>query len=821
MASPSLDRWQTGQRLIVRGDVWRVVDHTAYRDCAALRLRSERGAGKTRTILLPFDHPRPLPDTAGIRVLRPRRWLHRMRALQAGAQPAGGLTASARSNVSLFAYQIEPALLMRRDGVARVMIADGVGLGKTIQAGLILAELAADDHDLRALVVVPAGLRDQWANELAVRFGLGMMDVSSAWLARTASELPVEVNPWGLPGIYIASMDLIKRAETLRPLEDVTWDVVVVDEAHDVTAGTARRAAIHAIACRARRVVLLTATPHAGDSRQFAALCELGAHDARSPRIVMFRRSRSHAAPGVPHSHRRTRLFAVRLRPAERYMHALLERYTSRLCQESRARGDASARLLAVVLRKRALSSAASLAASCRRRLRLLENPVSGADEHQLMLPLADEDALADETPDVLLGARGLLDVSGECRLLEAIGHAAQRASGNESKIRFLRRFLRRVDEPAILFTEYRDTLERLRGQLLPLREDLQVLHGGMDLRERATAAAAFNQRASLLLATDAASQGLNLHARCRLVIHFELPWSPARLEQRSGRVDRIGQWRRVHELLLVADDTAEQLVLAPLLARARRTRWSLMDGGSFAEALAESQVAAAVLEGTAIAASPQDDATRPFLDPPATLGYEAIEELARLVKLRYAGREDDSAHGTGSVVAASLPRTGGVDPGLVLVYDVALVAADGRVCHRELASAQVQLPGPLLCRTPGVLRDLLDRFRDAGEPRIRQYLSEQLMPRLTVIAARCAHAANMAAEREHAILRSFPSAATALVQAGLFDQRALRTSSARQQLSRTQQAEGRSRLEEIDTASRLASSLHWRAAVLVADRRP
>ena len=431
---------------------------------------------------------------------------------------------------------------------------------------------------------MPAGLRDQWTAELAARFGLDAIEASSAWLARTVSELPPCVNPWSLPGVYIASMDLVKRAEVLRPLEDVTWDAVVVDEAHDANAGTARRAAVHAIACRARRVVLLTATPHAGDPRQFAALCEVGAADARSPRIVMFRRSRSVIAP---RSRRRSRLFTVRLGTDERQMHEAVERYTTRLHREATARDDASARLLAIVLRKRALSSAASLAASCRRRLLLLERHGERDEADQLLLPLGDEDPLEDAEPDGVLGTRGLADAARERVILEAIVRTAERASRSESKIRFLKRFLRRIQEPAIVFTEYRDTLDRLRRQLLPLRGDLEVLHGGMELRERAAATAAFNERASLLLATDAASEGLNLHARCRLVIHFELPWNPARLEQRAGRVDRIAQSRHVHEALLVADDTAERLVLAPLVARARRAWSSLGDDWRLAHALA------------------------------------------------------------------------------------------------------------------------------------------------------------------------------------------------------------------------------------------
>ena len=780
-----------------------------------------RNAAAARTILLPFDRPRPVPDAAGIRVLRPRRFLHRVREAYALARPAGALSAIAQSRITILPYQLEPALLMRRDGVARVMVADAVGLGKTIQAGIILSELAADHEDVRALIVVPAGLRDQWSSELAAHFGVDAIEASSIWLARAVSQLPTDVNPWGLSGVYIASMDLIKRPEVLRPLEDVTWDAVIVDEAHEANRGTARRAAIHAVACRARRVVLLTATPHGGDARQFGALCGIGAHDAAAPAIVMFRRSR----PDVEaHGHRRTRLFSVRLSADEQRMHRLLERYTSRLCAETRARGDAAGRLVAVVLRKRALSSAASLAASCRRRRFLLEQNVDDTVERQLPLPLADEDPLPDVEPDAVLGARGFSDTARERLLLDEIARAADRASRCESKIRFLERMLRRIHEPAIVFTEYRDTLERLRQLLLPAREDLQLMHGGMDLRERATAQAAFTDRASLLLATDAASEGLNLHARCRLVIHFELPWSPARLEQRTGRVDRIGQTRRVHEALLVANDTAERLVLAPLVARATRSRSLLSHEADLADALAESRIAAAVIEGTPPVTEARDTAPLPFAEPPAALRQEAIAEAARVTDARRLAThmmDSPGAYAGESVIAASIPRACRIRRGLFAIYELGLFATDGCMVHRDLRAVHFDFETPQSCRTFAALRTVLERFCTVDERAVREQVQRRFLPDLAPVLLRCERAAASSAERERAILQSLPSAARQLVQAGLFDQRAIRASGARQHVSDTRRADAEERLDALAAARRLERSVHLRAVLLVAGERP
>lgn len=810
--------WRRGARLFVRGTTWRVLGRSVYGDCESLHLRATRQAlPASRTILLPFDRPRLLADSGAILVLRPRAWLRRLNAMKADARPAGGLSAAAGSAISILPYQLEPALLMRRHGTARVMIADAVGLGKTIQAGLLLCELAAEHDGLRALVVVPAGLRDQWTHELVAHFGIETVVATSPWLARVASEVPHDVNPWALPGIYVASADLIKRPEVLRPLEDVTWDLVIVDEAHGASLGTARHAAVHAVACRARRVLLLTATPHAGDNSQFAALCGIGAHHAASAPIVMFRRSRADVAPTTP---TRTRLFSIRLSPDERRMHRLLEAYTRRLSDEARVRGNQQSRLVAIVLSKRALSSAASLAASCLRRISLLEEPGNHGDERQLLLPLEDEDPLADAEPDSVLGGRGLADVGRERQLLAQIAAAAARASRAESKIEFLRRMIGRLDEPAIVFTEYRDTLERLKLQLSPIRPDLQILHGGMDLRQRERSQADFNSRCRLLIATDAASEGLNLHSRCRLVIHFELPWSPARLAQRTGRVDRIGQSRRVHEVLLVSDDTAERHVIAPLLARAARSRSSMPSARRLIDVLRESDVAAAVIDGLDPSEERQTGPP-PYREPPAGLRDEAVAEAARLADLRHSHTLNDrawDAHAGSNVIAASLRRADALAPGVYACYSIAL-ASDGTVVHRELATAHCGLALASACRTAHALRTVVSRFRDIGEVVVRERLLQHYDAHIAHVALCWARAAAQRADRERSILCSLPPAATRLVQAGLFDQRAIRAAAARSHASALLVEDADRRIDALAAASNLERSVHLCALFFVASR--
>src|SRR5262249_28760734 len=160
----------------------------------------------------------------------------------------------------------------------------------------------------------------------------------------------------------------------------------------------------------------------------------------------------------------------------------------------------------------------------------------------------------------------GLADVDHERRLLTELAAHARTAARHETKLAILRRLLKRAGESAVVFTEYRDTLLHISHVLdLPC----VVLHGGLTARERAAALAVFaSEPRTVLLATDAAGEGLNLHQGCRLVVNVELPWNPMRLEQRIGRVDRIGQRRTVHAFHLIATGTGESRVADRLRAR-------------------------------------------------------------------------------------------------------------------------------------------------------------------------------------------------------------------------------------------------------------
>src|SRR6185436_5636155 len=280
-------------------------------------------------------------------------------------------------------------------------------------------------------------------------------------------------------------------------------------------------------------------------------------------------------------------------------------------------------------------SSVSALALSCRKRLAVLETEGQHEIEEQLSLPLDDDEVLReDDAPESILAVAGLADVASERRWLKAILEAAEAAAIRESKLERLKRLLVKIQEPAIVFTEYRDTLLRLYDHLRLAHSSIAVLHGGMTASERSAVQQQFNEGGSLLLATDAAAEGLNLQHRCRLVIHFEWPWSPARLEQRTGRVDRIGQTQVVHEIMLVASDTAERLVLAPLIQRAARAGALTQSGGRLLDRLSESHVASAILEGTSIDVPPLSLEAE-TISAPVGLVRGAQDEATRIGQLR------------------------------------------------------------------------------------------------------------------------------------------------------------------------------------------
>jgi superfamily II DNA or RNA helicase len=770
---------QPGSLVSVRGRPWNLRALVSRDDCQELHLEPAAGhpdasPGRSLVLLAPFDRPVPLARPGRIRPVSRRGWMAALRSAVLGRREPGGLVAAALANVDVHPYQLEPALAVVCRGARRLLLADAVGLGKTIEAGLVLAELRARAALDRALVLAPSGLCDQWREELSGRFGLDAVVADSAWIRALRAVLPASLNPWSIPGVRVASIDYVKRAEVRRSLERVTWDALVVDEAHGASGDSQRRAAAQACAARSRVVLLLTATPHSGDARAFRALCAIGALSAAEP-LVMFRRGRADAGLA---GCRRVHLHPVRGAPAEIAVRLELDDYVRAVWARRSGPEGRDARLAMIVLLKRSLSGMGPLRRSLMARLdRLGAGPA--APDVQLPLPL-DGDVEADAEPAAVLGAPGFDDPREERRVLAALAGRAAFAEPRDSKRRALQRVLRRIREPAIVFTEYRDTLDSLRTAAGP---DAAVLHGGMDRFERSAAVARFTAGgARVLLATDAAGEGLNLQSRCRTVINLELPWSPMRLEQRVGRVDRIGQRRTVHAINLLASGTAESEVLARLVIRLDRAAHGV---GPLDDVLGLSD------EALASACLGAGRRAMPFAARPGTATPAAMPHAVRRIDLEHAARDQavrldrwrrllGARRGRGpraqaggaprrgfgiSVTAVRCSRLALTDgrTGLLVLFRIVSAAPVGTVPDEDLVPVFAEGPCPPLPRR----RDV----RAAAAAAM-----ETLVPRMAgaIPRAGAAGAADDGTAGRDALLAS-RTLARRPVQRGLFERRALR----------------------------------------------
>ncbi|MGE0448528.1 MAG: DEAD/DEAH box helicase [Vicinamibacterales bacterium] len=661
--SDSRGQARPGDLVRVRQEPWIVAAIEPYDACTlyTLQATSPRAPIRTCRVLAPFDDVMREPQGGPPKRVSVRAWRHHCRALLAAHGPAGHLRTAAEASMDLLPYQLEPALALLHGHGCRLLVADEVGLGKTIQAALAAAELLAAGLARRVLILAPSGLREQWAEECSARFGLHLTLLDHASIRRLRAERPPGVNPWSTQPYVVTSIDYVKRPDVLPLALAAPWDVVIVDEAHGVAARSDRHAAAHALCSRSSYVLLLTATPHSGDEDAFNRLCAVGALDGE-PRAtpLIFRRSRADAGRTTPR-----RIHTLRVRPsaAERTMHGALADLTRAIRAEHAHGNSREVWLMLSVLHKRAQSGPYALAESAARRLAAMQETVDPS-EHQLRLPIDDEaNEAADEAPAMWSGP-ALADRARERRLLERLVRCARGAVVHDSKVARLLRLLHIVREPVIVFTEYRDTLVHLQ-QRMPF--DALVIHGGLRPGERRSAIASFG-RGRVLLATDAAGEGLNLQQLARTVVNLELPWNPMRLEQRIGRVDRIGQHRRVHVFNLVSTMAGEARLLDRLARRVARAaaRVGAPDPLQIRPAWTEERSAQLLVRGRGRAGD-RSDAGDPANDVPTDPGPGDLgprntgpgDPGRGEVALATCAAEADAERQRLSLVRAMLPRAG------------------------------------------------------------------------------------------------------------------------------------------------------------------
>ncbi|MGH9078041.1 MAG: DISARM system SNF2-like helicase DrmD [Acidimicrobiales bacterium] len=533
------------------------------------------------------------------------------------------LQAPFRSGIRIEEYQLVPVARALEMPRVNLLIADDVGLGKTIEAGLIVQELLLRHRARRVIVVCPASLTGKWAAEMAERFGLGFEVLDAGRLKELRRSHGLEANPFGVFPRTIISMQWLRTPRIQRLLDEVLpqatdrpgfFDLLIVDEAHHCAPPAPTRGRGYSVDSKQTRAVrrlgehsthrlFLSATPHNGYPESWQALLEMldprrflrGAEpDPAMVAEVVVRRLKDTIvdAGGTPRfPPRSTVAVEVAYTDDEKRAHHLLEEYAA---ARRRTPGLTAARLgdlITLLLKKRLFSSPAAFAHTLDAHagsLRRAAAPTAPRRDDDGELPDWLAEALAwddepgdDATVDDLEGdlldraatllsdgdrgpapgrqrAPGQEDTRAEDLLEELRTLAGRHAEPADAKARALVALLEAACRPdgqwttqrVIVFTEYLDTLRWLHG-ILEARglggKHLGTLYGAIDPRARDHLKAAFQadpdrHPVRILLATDAASEGIDLQNHCHRVVNYDIPFNPNRLEQRIGRVDRLGQ---------------------------------------------------------------------------------------------------------------------------------------------------------------------------------------------------------------------------------------------------------------------------------------
>ncbi|WP_218037996.1 DISARM system SNF2-like helicase DrmD [Streptomyces lycii] len=529
-----------------------------------------------------------------------------------------------RSGANVEAYQLEPLRRALQSSRTNLLLADDVGLGKTIEAGLVIQELLLRHRARSVVIVCPPSLALKWQDEMREKFGLDFVIVNSDLMARVRRSHGLNANPFRLFPRVIVSMSWLPTLRAQRLLRDVladvrgtsnarrfAFDILVVDEAHHVapaspTTAPGRRGyavdsqrttATKLLADSCEHRLFLSATPHNGYPESFAALLEMidgrrfsrGASiDERALREVAVRRLKGEL---TDKGFKTRQLKTIPFTPDsdEQQQFTRLERL---LEDSARANGKSrSGDIVSILLKKRFLSSPWSFA----RTLELYEE--AGAGDRQLRVDdeeeyytevlgsgQSDEEEGEADHPEftALRQSKGsdplVAATSAEISSLVEWGRRYEHRP--DSRLEALKSFLDAICRPdgrlwtnerVVVFTEYAATLDWIADVLSQrgYRDVLETIQGSTPTEEREKIRARFTEDPAkhpvrVLIATDSAGEGIDLQAHCHRLINFDIPFNPSRLEQRIGRIDRYGQ-QQTPEIYHFAPDSTSTTYAADL----------------------------------------------------------------------------------------------------------------------------------------------------------------------------------------------------------------------------------------------------------------
>ncbi len=627
-----------GDIIELRSRLWRV-DSLEGDVLAATNI--EGGEIEQRRFFLPFETVRkanielPNPEILGDPISNKLLIQAYRYSMLHGAAP---LLSLQRSSVIPTNYQLVPVVMALKNSTrVRMMIADDVGLGKTIEAGLIVSELMARNLASRILVVCPRNLRDQWREALEYFFHIDAKVISSMHRRVLERQLPPGASPWEHYRCLVASIDYVKRDPIKHQVLEIPWDLVIVDEAHlaakphqsgeNQSVSMDRYDFVRMLSAKAKHLLFLTATPHNGYTDSYASLLRMldsniVSGPVNEPKInrelakehICQRRRKDvedwfkeHSEEENPFPKRRQEEVLVDLVfDEEKEILRTLGSYGTKILDSAEGgsyKTQITAKWTVMHLHKRGISSPAALRQSLKNRKDKLiskikreeiEDQASLAFE-QAKATVLDEELGDDETDEEAYykadrNVFGSLEANkAELAELEKLLPLAEKITpAKDSKLRkltrdFLSQAIAGYYGPAkiIIFTRYKDTLDYLEREIprrLPeSKSDIRIMtvYGELNEAQRKERLNDFQRlQKGILIATDCISEGINLQHMANIMVHYELPWNPNRLEQRNGRIDRYGQKvPEVHIRTMVMNDTLDATILRVLVEKARRIR--------------------------------------------------------------------------------------------------------------------------------------------------------------------------------------------------------------------------------------------------------
>lgn len=499
----------------------------------------------------------------------------------------------------------------------RFLIADDPGAGKTIMAGLIIKELKLRQLVKRILIVTPGHLKDQWRRELSDRFE-ETFEVIDRWRLDSL----YRANVWLKENHIITSIDFAKMEDILPSIAAVHFDLIIVDEAHKMSAyrygekteKTERYRLGEVLSGITNHLLFLTATPHKGDPENFRLFLDLlepgffasnemvqeSIRNKDNPLFIRRIKEDLKNFEGEPlFLPRQVKTIPFNLgadSPNEKNLYNELSRYVNTQYNKALTRDTRrNVAFALVILQRRLASSTYALLRSLERRKKRLEELLKGADRNRQPEAVFDYDVVEDMTEqerwreesiwETLSVAENREELEKEIKIIEGLISLAINIIQEEEEIKLkeLRKSLKELsskytekkDRKILIFTESRDTLEYLEKKIKEWGFSTNIIHGGMKLEDRINAEAIFKNETEVMVATEAAGEGINLQF-CNLMLNYDIPWNPNRLEQRMGRIHRYGQQKEVFVFNLVAEDTREGRVLNRLFSKLEEIKQAL-----------------------------------------------------------------------------------------------------------------------------------------------------------------------------------------------------------------------------------------------------